>query len=691
MASLEEMNVLSLKGVGASMAENLGKLDISSVIDLLFHLPIRYLDRTRITPIANLRTNTSVVIQGHVLKAHILFGRRRSLAVTIEDNTGETCLRFYHFNAAQKNSFEEGRLVRCYGDPRLGSSGVEFYHPEYDFVDAIVTTEAEEALTPVYGLTDGISQNRMRKLTEQAVNLLSKLSPHEFLSSEINARFGVKSLSSALTLLHFPPPETSVEEILEGQHPCQQRLAFEEMLAHYLIRQQFRARIQGHRGPKISLDQKKTHSFLSSLSFELTGAQKRVCEEIRQDLKNGTPMLRMVQGDVGSGKTLVAAVSALDAVSSGYQAAVVAPTEILAEQHFNSFSAWLTPLGINVVFLVGKQKASEKKQALEQITNGEANLIIGTHALFQDQVEFNCLGLSIVDEQHRFGVDQRLSLRKVNRNDEIPHQLIMTATPIPRTLAMTAYSDLDYSVIDELPPGRTPIQTSLITQKRRVEVIERIRLACQQGAQAYWVCPLVEDSETLSAANAEESYQTLKNALVGLNVGLVHGRLKPKEKEAEMARFKEGLTHLLVATTVIEVGVDVPNASLMVIENPERLGLAQLHQLRGRVGRGSRASHCVLLYGAKLTHQAKERLQILRKTNDGFAIAEKDLELRGPGELLGTRQTGDLQFKLADMLKHSHLIPEVQKIGQQLFSQNEDICEKLISRWIGNNRRYAQA
>ncbi len=685
------MTITRLKGVGSSMAETLGKLDISTVVDLLFHLPIRYLDRTKITPVANLRTNTTVVIQGRVLKAQVLFGKRRSLAVTVEDDTGETCLRFYHFSAAQKNGFEQGRLVRCYGDPRLGSSGIEFYHPEYEFVDSMQDVSVDESLTPVYGLTDGISQNRMRKLAEQAVNLLKTTRPEEFLSESINARFGVESLGSALATLHFPPPETSVDAILEGQHPCQLRLAFEEMLAHFLIRQQFRARIQVHRGPKIHGNETKTKSLLDSLSFKMTSAQNRVCNEIRNDMKKGLPMLRMVQGDVGSGKTLVAALSALDVICDGYQVAVVAPTEILAEQHLKSFSAWLEPLDIKVVWLVGKLKASEKKRALEQIGSGEAKLIVGTHALFQEHVEFNCLGLSIIDEQHRFGVDQRLSLRKINRNNEIPHQLTMTATPIPRTLAMTAYSDMDYSVIDELPPGRTPIQTSLIPQKRRSEIVERIRFACREGAQAYWVCPLVEDSETLSAANAEESFQTLKASLEGITVGLVHGRQKASEKEAEMTCFKTGETQLLVATTVIEVGVDVPNASLMIIENPERLGLAQLHQLRGHVGRDSKASHCVLLYGAKLSQQAQERLQILRKTNDGFVIAEKDLELRGPGELLGTRQTGDLQFKLADTIKHAHLVPEVHEVGRQLFSQDENVCEKLISRWIGNNSRYAQA
>lgn len=689
LPTLANIDVTVLKGVGSKLAQVLAKLDIHSVQDLLFHLPLRYLDRTRITAISQLRTNTSVVVQGAVLKTNIVFGKRRSLAVTIEDNSGTTCLRFYHFNASQKNSFEEGRQVRCYGDPRLGSSGLEFYHPEYEFVDSGKTELSEQALTPLYPLTDGLSQSRIRSLTEQAVNLLKDYSPSELLPAEVQQMFGMDTLASALAYLHFPPPEASVEQILAGQHPAQQRLAFEELLAHYLVRQQLREQFQQEHAALIKVHQDKKAALLSTLPFSLTGAQQRVCDEIQRDLSKGVPMLRMVQGDVGSGKTLVAAIAALNVAFSGYQVAIVAPTEILAEQHLNNFKQWLEPLGLRICWLVGKLTAAKRRDALKTITDGEAEIIVGTHALFQEDVDFAKLGLAIIDEQHRFGVDQRLSLRKKSRLGEVPHQLVMTATPIPRTLAMTAYSELDYSVIDELPPGRKPIQTALVSQSRRAHVIERIRVACEKGTQAYWVCPLVEDSETLSAANAEQTWEQLKVALSGFNIAMVHGRLKAAEKEMVMASFKKGESQLLVATTVIEVGVDVPNATLMIIENPERLGLAQLHQLRGRVGRGSEASHCVLLYGDKLSQHAKQRLQVLRESNDGFVIAEKDLEIRGPGELLGTRQTGDMQYRLADAQQHANLIPEVHRIGEHLCVDKE-LSDKLIQRWIGYNKNYAQ-
>lgn len=689
--SLEHLEITALKGVGARLAETLQKLGIATVQDLLFHLPIRYLDRTRITPIRELRTNTSVVIQGQVLSSEVIFGRRRSLAVTIEDASGATCLRFYHFNAAQKNNFELGRQVRCYGDPRLGAKGIEFYHPEYDFIDSGKPAPVDESLTPIYGLTEGLSQARLRKLTEQAVEILVSHNPSDLLPESVNAHFGVKSLSDALRFLHFPPPDAPVHQILNGRHPSQQRLAFEELIAHFLVRQELRMQMHEYRSAHIKADHSLAEQLLGSLPFDLTSAQLRVVAEIRADLAKGLPMLRMLQGDVGSGKTLVAALVTLDVASAGYQVAIVAPTEILAEQHYRNFRMWLEPLGIQVAWLVGKLKASERKSTLEQLANGEAQVVIGTHALFQPDVSFKSLGLSIIDEQHRFGVDQRLSLRKSTDDGLVPHQLVMTATPIPRTLAMTAYSELDYSVIDELPPGRTPIQTALVSQDRRPTLIQRTQHACEGGAQAYWVCPLVEESETLSVANAEETFAQLKSQLPKVAVGLIHGRLKPRDKESIMAAFKAGEIHLLVATTVIEVGVDVPNASLMIIENPERLGLAQLHQLRGRVGRGSAASHCVLLYGNKLSKQGRERLQVMRETNDGFVIAERDLQLRGPGELLGTRQAGDMAYRIADIQNHADLLPMVHETGQQLLAKPSIVSEKLIQRWIGANKHYAQA
>ncbi len=689
--ALNRMAITALQGVGGGLAQSLARLGIHSVQDLLFHLPIRYLDRTCVTPIAKLRTDTSVAILARVLKSEIAFGRRRSLAVTIEDGSGTTCLRFYHFSARQKTSFAPGRMLRCYGDPRLGSSGIEFYHPEYEFVDDQTENRGDErSLTPVYGLTDGISQQRLRKLVAQAVKHLARSSPQELLPADINARFGCESLSLALSFLHFPPPETPVAQILAGQHPYQIRLALEELLAHFLARQQLKARLQAEKGAVIASASDKHAELLRALPFKLTGAQKRVLSEIENDLRAGLPMLRMVQGDVGSGKTLVAALTALDVATARHQVAVAAPTEILAEQHFRNFRQWLEPLGVSVILLVGKLKAAAKRKALSDIRDGSAQIIIGTHALFQEGVEFDCLGLAVIDEQHRFGVEQRRSLRKKNRAGEIPHQLVMTATPIPRTLAMTAYSELDYSVIDELPPGRQAIQTALISQDRREQVIARIRHVCGQGTQVYWVCPLVEDSEILSAANAEETADHLREKLSGLQVGLVHGRLKAEVKEREMQSFEAGRIQVLVATTVIEVGVDVPNASLMIIENPERLGLAQLHQLRGRVGRGDKASHCVLLYGDGLSRQARERLQTLRESADGFVIAEKDLQLRGPGELLGTRQAGDMQYRLADAQKHADLIPLVHELGRRLLDSESHTVEQLINRWIGDKRHYAQ-
>jgi len=687
---LSSLPITALKGVGGSLAKVLAKLGIDTIQDLLFHLPIRYMDRTRVTAIHQLRTNTSVVVQGTVLRSQVVFGKRRSLAVFIEDQSGQTCLRFFHFNAAQKNNFEQGRAVRIFGDPRLGASGLEFYHPEYEFIQSATAPAPDASLTPIYGLTDGISQQRLRKLTEQAVGLLHNHHPRELLSAQTNARFGVDSLGNALEFLHFPPPECDVEQILEGQHPYQQRLAFEELLAHFMTRQQLRAEVQSEPAVAVAANQALIDKLIASLPFSLTAAQVRVSEEIQRDLASGLPMLRMVQGDVGSGKTLVAAIAALSVADNGRQVAIVAPTEILAEQHFQNFSQWLEPLGFKVAWLVGKLTATQRRASLASIASGEASIVVGTHALFQDTVNFKALALAVIDEQHRFGVDQRLTLRKLTEQGERPHQLIMTATPIPRTLAMTAYSELDYSIIDELPPGRTPVQTALVSQGRKQQVVERIKKALSEGAQAYWVCPLVEDSETLSAANAEETATDLTEQLTPHPVGLVHGRLKPRDKEQVMAAFKGADIALLVATTVIEVGVDVPNASLMIIENPERLGLAQLHQLRGRVGRGKVASHCVLLYGDKLSQHAKERLQVLRESNDGFVIAEKDLEIRGPGELLGTRQTGDMAYRMADAQRHAHLIAEVHEVGAQMFEDRHPSIPFLIQRWIGDNTEYAQ-
>lgn len=687
---LGSLPVTRLKGVGAALALTLSKLGIVSVQDLLFHLPMRYLDRTRVTPIGQLQPNTSVVIEGHITRSEVVFGRRRSLVCSLQDSTGLVRLRFYHFSGAQKERLQPGIALRCFGEPRIGASGLELYHPEYEYVDEARGTSLDENLTPVYPLTEGLGQQRLRKLTRQAVDLLPSHGLTELLPEQANAHFRTGSLSDALSYVHFPPPDAPVNLLLTGTHPSQQRLAFEELLAHHLAMQKARQTAQREKAPALRPDAQLSRRLLDSLGFHLTGAQQRVIDEIYADIARPVPMLRMVQGDVGSGKTLVAAMAALAAAASGLQTAVVAPTEILAEQHRASFTRWMEPLGLKVVWLAGKQGAAQKRQALAELADGSAHIVVGTHALFQENVLFARLGLAVIDEQHRFGVHQRLTLRQKGESAGLmPHQLVMTATPIPRTLAMTAYADLDYSIIDELPPGRQAINTVLVSQDRRPQVMERVHKACLDGQQAYWVCTLVEDSETLAASAAEQTASELAENLPDLRIGLVHGRLKSKDKDSVMSAFKAGELDLLVATTVIEVGVDVPNASLMIIENPERLGLAQLHQVRGRVGRGTAASHCVLLYGTPLSSQARERLRVLRESNDGFVIAEKDLHLRGPGELLGTRQTGDMQYRVADLERDSHMLPLVQRVSGELL-QDENRVTQLLARWFGASQAYAQ-
>lgn len=686
---LDKLPVTALDGVGNKLAETLTKLNIYNVQDLLFHLPMRYMDRTRVVPIGELKPNTSVVIEATVIRSDVVMGRRRSLLVTLRDESGQVCLRFFHFNAAQKNQLSEGTRVRCFGDPRLGATGLELYHPEYQVFHADEPYQRlDQSLTPVYPVTEGLSQPRLRKLTKQALELMRFNPPTELLPSELNEIFGSNSLAQALSYIHFPPADAPVESMLAGSHPYQKRLAFEEMLAHHLALQESREKAQQESAPALPIKTDLLERLLASLPFKPTDAQQRVMGEIQQDLNLDTPMLRLVQGDVGSGKTLVAAAAAVAALDNKQQVALVAPTEILADQHRANFDKWFTPLGFQISWLVGKQTAKQKRETLEQISSGAAHIVVGTHALFEDTVEFNRLGLIIIDEQHRFGVHQRLSLRTKNQTQLRPHQLVMTATPIPRTLAMTAYADLDLSVIDQLPPGRTPVNTALISQKRRSEIIERVRQACQQGQQAYWVCTLVEDSESLAATAATELWEELNAELTDISVGLIHGRLKAAEKDQVMTQFKAGEIQLLVATTVIEVGVDVPNASLMIIENPERLGLAQLHQLRGRVGRGQRASHCVLLYGNPLSKVAKQRLQVMRVNHDGFVIAEEDLRIRGPGELLGTRQTGDLHFRLADLQRDAQLIPLIHETAANLIQAQKPLVNKLINRWFAHHQDF---
>jgi len=688
-ASLDRLPVTTLKGVGSKLAEKLEKLGIHSLQDLLFHLPLRYMDRTRVTPIGALQPNLNAVVEGEIRAADIVYGRRRSLVCRLQDGTGTITLRFFHFSGAQKQRLAPGTRLRCFAESRRGASGLEFYHPEYEVLDGTQAEPLEQSLTPVYPATEGLTQQRLRALASQALDWLGQYPPKELLPETLRRELDQVSLAEALRYLHAPPRDADVEKLLDGEHPYQQRLAFEELLAHHLSLLMLRRQTQSEAAPQLHRNAELEQRFLQQLPFTLTGAQQRVSAEIAGDLARPAPMLRLVQGDVGSGKTLVAALAALNAVANGYQAAIMAPTEILAEQHRANFGGWLAPLGIELGWLTGRLTPAKRRAQLERLASGEAQVVVGTHALFQEEVVFANLGLVVVDEQHRFGVHQRLELRqKGSRGGLRPHQLIMTATPIPRTLAMSAYADLDNSVIDELPPGRTPVTTVVISEQRRPQVIERVSGACEQGRQAYWVCTLIEESESLAAQAAEATGESLAAALPHLRIGLVHGRLKAKEKEAIMAAFKAGELDLLVATTVIEVGVDVPNASLMVIENPERLGLAQLHQLRGRVGRGSEASHCVLLYGSPLSRQGRERLGVMRDTSDGFVIAEKDLALRGPGEVLGTRQTGDMQFKIADLQRDEALLPQVQAGGVQLLKTHPALCPQIIERWLGENRRY---
>lgn len=688
---LDAIPITSLTGIGAKMAERLIKIGVSSVQDLLFHLPFRYEDRTKVSPILTLSAGLYTSIEGEIISNNTIFGRRPMLTVKVKDDTGSITLRFFNFNAAMKNALAIGKKIRAYGEIKRGKTGFEIIHPEYK----VFTHEAElalaETLTPVYPTTEGLKQLTLRNITDQALALLDKTAVSELLPDDLYDH--QVSLAQALKILHRPTPDISLEQLEQGLHPAQKRLILEELLAHNLSMLAIRDKGQQHQSYILKGKNELKQKLLEKLPFTPTNAQNRVVTEIEQDLSKGYPMMRLVQGDVGSGKTLVGALAALSAIEHGHQVALMAPTELLAEQHANSFANWLQPLGIKVAWLAGKIKGKARDEVLATLESGEAQMIVGTHALFQDDVIFKNLALIIIDEQHRFGVHQRLSLReKGGHNGFYPHQLIMTATPIPRTLAMTAYADLDTSVIDELPPGRTPIKTVAIPDTRRDEIVMHVKDACiNEARQAYWVCTLIDESEVLEAQAAEDTADDLSRALPELNIGLVHGRMKASEKQTVMHAFKEGKLHLLVATTVIEVGVDVPNSSLMIIENPERLGLAQLHQLRGRVGRGSVASHCVLLYHSPLSKTANKRLDVLRQSNDGFVIAQKDLEIRGPGEVLGTKQTGAVDFKIADLLRDQYLIPETQELALYIHNNYSANAQAIIKRWLPNRDIYSNA
>ncbi|MDK4806802.1 MAG: ATP-dependent DNA helicase RecG [Novosphingobium aromaticivorans] len=688
---LDAIPLSSLTGVGAAQSSKLAKIGLVNVQDLLLHLPLRYEDRTQLYPIADLLPGIYATVEGEVLNSNITFGGRRMMTCQISDGSGILTMRFFNFNAAMKNSLATGRRVLAYGEAKRGKYGAEMIHPEYRVQGDLSTPALQETLTPIYPTTEGIKQATLRKLTDQALELLETCAIAELLPPELSQ--GMMSLPEALRTLHRPPPSLQLADLESGQHPAQRRLILEELLAHNLSMLALRAGAQRFHARALTASDTLKEQLLAALPFKPTGAQARVVAEVEHDMAQDIPMMRLVQGDVGSGKTLVAALAALRAIANGQQVAMMAPTELLAEQHAMNFRNWFAPLGIEVGWLAGKQKGKARLAQQDAIASGQVQMVVGTHAIFQEQVQFNGLALVIIDEQHRFGVHQRLALwEKGQQQGFHPHQLIMTATPIPRTLAMTAYADLDTSTIDELPPGRTPVTTVAIPDTRRSDIIDRVRNACTtEGRQAYWVCTLIEESDLLEAQAAEATWEELKLALPELRVGLVHGRMKSSEKQAVMQAFKQGELHLLIATTVIEVGVDVPNASLMIVENPERLGLAQLHQLRGRVGRGAVASHCVLLYKSPLSKTAQKRLQVLRDSNDGFVIAQKDLEIRGPGELLGTRQTGNAEFKVADLLRDQAMIPDVQRLARHIHERYPEQAIALIERWMPETERYSNA
>ncbi|EJD6040057.1 ATP-dependent DNA helicase RecG [Morganella morganii subsp. sibonii] len=685
---LDAIPLTTLHGVGAGQAGKLAGIGLHTLQDLLFHLPLRYEDQTRLYTITDLLPGIYATVSGEVLRTDVVFGRKRMMTCQISDGTGILTLRFFNFSAAMKNALAAGKQVTAYGEIRRGKNGPEIFHPEYKVRQSDTSVELQETLTPIYPTTEGVRQATLRKLLDQALELLDTCAINELLPPELTR--SMMSLPQALKTLHRPPADTQLAELESGQHPALKRIVLEELLAHHLSMLAVRAGAQRYHALPLPPQETLKSQFLAQLPFSPTNAQQRVVAEIEQDLEKPVPMMRLIQGDVGSGKTLVAALAALRAIAHDKQVALMAPTELLAEQHANTFRQWLEPLGISVGWVAGKQKGKARLAQEEAIAAGDVAMVIGTHAIFQEHIRFHSLALVIIDEQHRFGVHQRLALwEKGEQQGFHPHQLIMTATPIPRTLAMTAYADLDTSVIDELPPGRTPVTTVAIPDSRRHEIIERVRSACQdEKRQAYWVCTLIDESDLLEAQAAQVTFDELSATLPDLRVGMVHGRMKPAEKQAVMAQFKAGELDLLVATTVIEVGVDVPNASLMIIENPERLGLAQLHQLRGRVGRGSAVSHCVLLYKTPLTQTAKLRLQVLRDSNDGFVIAQKDLEIRGPGELLGTRQTGNAEFKVADLLRDQGMLPEVQRVARHLHQNYPEQAKALIERWLPERTQY---
>jgi ATP-dependent DNA helicase RecG len=685
--------VSRLRGVGQRNSVKLQRLGIQRIADLLFHLPYRYSDRTRVTPIGALQPGREAVVEGTIELTQVRFGRRRSLLSVLSDGTGRFTLRFFHFSSSQQAGLERGTRLRCFGTVRPGPQMLEMVHPEYQRIQADSTPEVAATLTPIYPTTEGINQTTLRRLTGEAIRCLQKnpAGLPELLPDELLHEHHFPELAAALQYVHQPPADADLDLLEAGLHPAQRRLAFEELLAMHLGQRQRRARLQNIPAPVLGRRTDLVNRLFARLPFTATGAQQRVMTEIEQDLNSGRPMLRLLQGDVGAGKTLVAAAAALLAIDNDWQVAIMAPTELLAEQHYRNFHDWLAPIGLQPWLLTGKLRGSERERCMQALRSNTAGIVIGTHALFQADIKFSRLDLVIIDEQHRFGVHQRLALLEKGSSGETgPHQLIMTATPIPRTLAMALHADLDVSIIDELPPGRQPVNTVVLADSRREELIERIAAACHDQRQVYWVCPLIDESELLQCQAATETSEILAQQLPDVRVGLLHGRLPAKEKSTVMQSFKGGEIDLLVATTVIEVGVDVPNASLMIIENAERMGLAQLHQLRGRVGRGSRRSDCVLLYKAPLGELARARLEVMRASSDGFEIAQRDLELRGPGELLGTRQTGLPSLRIADFSRDLDLIPLLPAAGDCILRSCPQRVDELVARWQDTAQEYGQ-
>ena len=690
--SQDLQSIQSLKGVGPKSASLLNNLGIFTIPDAVMHLPFRYEDRSFITPIGGANYLAPVLIEGEIMKSSVVFRGRRMLFTEIYDGTGKLTMRMFNFAMAQHKALEEGKMIRCYGNITPGPNGKQMIHPQYQVFEKDVEIEIEANLTPIYPTTSGLQQNKLKKIIEDSLRFCEE---HNLLKENLNtgnySEFG--NLLETLKFLHKPPVNTDIEELIEGKHPAQKSLIKEELIAHMLCAGILKNELEGRTGPSMGNESEEENRFLDTLPFDLTNAQKRSWEEIRNDLTDVKPMRRLLQGDVGSGKTLIAALSALHSHSNNWQTAFLCPTEILAEQHFNSFQAWFNELGLKTELLTGSTKAKDRKLIVKELALGEIDILIGTHAIFQSGVEFKRLGLTIIDEQHRFGVHQRFSmLEKGGRQNSSPHQLIMTATPIPRTLAMTVYGSLETSIIDELPPGRNPVQTSSRPDSLRDRVIKRVEEVCLTGKRAYWVCTLIEDSDELEAQSAEELFKEISNSLPKLKVGLVHGRLKKEDKDFVIKKFREGDIQLLVCTTVIEVGVDVPEATLMIIENPERLGLSQLHQLRGRVGRKANTdSHCLLLYKEPLSGMAEERIKTMELTNDGFKIAEKDLELRGAGDIYGIRQSGLMDLKIANPIRDSELLVEAQTEALELGKNEKEFAKILVKRWISNRVDYSES